>query len=371
MRPGSQTLHLHGMVLPGGSVQDVFVVDGRVTFTPAADAVTVVDGGYLVPGLVDAHAHLSLASPAGPGASADERVRRSAETQLAAGVLPVREPGSPDHASREVGPHAGLPRTVTAGRLLARPGRYFPGLARELEPDELPEAAAQEAAASGAWVKVIADFLTPGGAVTPSFPAEALTEAARRAHAAGARITAHATTPEVIDACLDAGFDAIEHGTMLRVDQLDRLAAAGVTLVPTLLIGDGILDAVRGFGGDGRAVAAMRQALDAQPAVVRQAAERGVTVLAGTDAGMVPHGLVAFEIGRLLAAGLTPELALGAGSWLARDYMGLPGIEEGAPADIVAFADDPRQDVEALRRPGRIVLDGRVVPDRDAAGHDR
>jgi imidazolonepropionase-like amidohydrolase len=355
-------MHLHGSVLPGGSVEDVFVLDGRITFTPVQDAVTVVERGWLVPGLVDAHAHLSLHSPAGPGAPPADRVRRSAETQLAAGVLLVREPGSPDHASREVGPHAGLPRTVTAGRMLARPGRYFPGLAREVEPDELPDAAAEEASASGAWAKVIADFLTPGGAIAPSFPADALTEAARRVHAVGARITAHATTPEVIDACLAAGFDAIEHGTMLRGDQLDGLAAAGVTLVPTLLIRDSILGAIQAFGGDGRAVASMRQALDAQPAVVRQAAERGVRVLAGTDAGMVPHGRIADEIGRLLAAGLAPGQALGAGSWLAREYMGLPGIVEGAPADIVAYAGDPREDVEVLRRPRAIILDGRLVP---------
>jgi len=105
----------------------------------------------------------------------------------------------------------------------------------------------------------------------------------------------------------------------------------------------------------------MRAVLDAQPDLVRQAAEQGVRVLAGTDAGMVPHGLVANEIGLLLKAGLTPEQALGAGSWLARDYVGLPGIVEGAPADLVAYPDDPRRDVEVLRRPSLVLLDGRVI----------
>jgi imidazolonepropionase-like amidohydrolase len=76
---------------------------------------------------------------------------------------------------------------------------------------------------------------------------------------------------------------------------------------------------------------------------------------------MVPHGQVATEIGMLRAAGLTPTQALGAGSWVARSYLGLPGIEEGAPADLVAFPDDPRVDVEVLRRPDFVMLDGRRV----------
>jgi imidazolonepropionase-like amidohydrolase len=354
-------MHLRGAALPGGQVRDVFIVDGRITFVPAEDARTVFDGGYLVPGLVDAHAHLSLFSPAGDGAPPPERVRASARAQLEAGVLAVREPGSPDYASQEIGPAIGLPWTVTGGHLLAAPGRYFPGLGREVTPDDLPAAAAEEVAASGAWCKVIADFLAPGGVVTPTFPPDALAEAARVVHAAGGKITAHATCPDAIDAVLAAGFDAIEHGTLMRPDQVETLAASGAVLVPTLMIGDGILNAVRGLGGDDTAVERMRRALATQGDVVRAAAERGVPVLAGTDAGMGPHGQVATEIGMLLQVGLSPATALGAGSWDARRYLGLPGIEDGAPADLVGYRDDPRQDVEELRRPAIILLNGQQI----------
>jgi imidazolonepropionase-like amidohydrolase len=355
------TLHLRATVLPDGAVQDLFVVNGRITFIEQDDATTVLDGGYLTPGLVDAHAHLSLNSPAGDGAPPSERVRASATAQRDAGVLALREPGSPDYASQQIGPGEGLPRTVTGGHLLARTGRYFPGLGREIEPDELPEAAEQEARASGAWAKVIADFVAPGGVITAAFPADTLAEAARRVHAVGGKITAHATVPDVIDACLAAGFDCLEHATLMRPDQVDAVAASGTVLVPTLIIRDGILGAVRGFGGEEATVRAMSAALDRQGDVVRQAAESGVTILAGTDAGMVPHGLVATEIALLLAAGLSAEQALAAGSWAARSYLGLPGIAEGAPADLVAFEDDPRRDVEVLRRPALIMLDGRRV----------
>ncbi|MDP3890774.1 hypothetical protein [Nocardioides sp.] len=120
-------LHLRGHVLPGGQVRDVYVVGGRITFESPGRVEPVVDGGWLVPGLVDGHAHLALASPAGPSATEEERVEASARAQLAAGVLLVREPGSPGHASRGVGPERGLPRTVTAGRFLAPPGGLLPG----------------------------------------------------------------------------------------------------------------------------------------------------------------------------------------------------------------------------------------------------
>jgi imidazolonepropionase-like amidohydrolase len=84
------------------------------------------------------------------------------------------------------------------------------------------------------------------------------------------------------------------------------------------------------------------------PDMVRRAFEAGVKILAGTDAGLVPHGLIAQEIRLLIAAGLPQEIALAAGSWEARRYLGLPCIEEGGPADITVYPDDPRADLEVL-----------------------
>ena len=57
-------------------------------------------------------------------------------------------------------------------------------------------------------------------------------------------------------------------------------------------------------------------------------------------------------IGRVLfPAGLTTHLALGAGSWTARFYLGLPGLMDGGPADAVIYKHDPRNDLSELRRP--------------------
>ncbi len=117
---------------------------------------TISDGGYLVRGLVDIHAHRSLHSPAGDAAPAEQRVRAA---QLAAGVSAGRAPASPDRASQQVG-----------GRMKAYRG----------------------AAAGGGWVKVITESPAPA---VPSPPRSRPTcsPSARRAHAAGAQIAAHAT----------------------------------------------------------------------------------------------------------------------------------------------------------------------------------
>jgi imidazolonepropionase-like amidohydrolase len=85
-------------------------------------------------------------------------------------------------------------------------------------------------------------------------------------------------------------------------------------------------------------------------------------VFAGTDAGGgIEHGRIADEVRALHEAGLPLEAALAAASWKAREWLGLPCIQEGAPADVVVFDDDPRADLEALSRPGLTLLRGRVV----------
>ena len=100
--------------------------------------------------------------------------------------------------------------------------------------------------------------------------------------------------------------------------------------------------------------------------MVRYAAEAGVRLLAGTDSGVVPHGAIAGEIGRLVEAGVPAEAAVAAGSWDARAFLGFVGIADGAPADLVAFDADPREDPAVLQQPGLIVLAGHIVSDARA-----
>jgi imidazolonepropionase-like amidohydrolase len=126
----------------------------------------------------------------------------------------------------------------------------------------------------------------------------------------------------------------------------------------------GIRAMVRDLGFPTAAVRQIDDGLARQPEILREAAALGVTILAGTDAGMGPHGMIRGEVELLLGAGLTPHVALGAASWAARSWLGLPGIEEGAPADLVAYRDDPLQDMAVLSDPTLVFLDGRLVSDR-------
>jgi imidazolonepropionase-like amidohydrolase len=53
--------------------------------------------------------------------------------------------------------------------------------------------------------------------------------------------------------------------------------------------------------------------------------------------------------------------ALSATTWGAREWLGQPGLEEGAAADLVVYEQDPRADVRVLAAPLQVVLNGRVV----------
>jgi imidazolonepropionase-like amidohydrolase len=363
-------LCLRATVLPDGGRREVFVVQGRITFRPPAggEVRVVLEDGYLLPGLVDAHAHLGAGSPAPEDASPEERARASARLHLDAGVLAIREPGGPDRASTSIGPHEGLPRVDTAGQWLVAPGRFFPGLGREVSDGVLPGAAVEEAHASGRWAKVIGDWGDAHPPLQPSFSAAALAEAAQRVHAVGARLAVHAMMAETIEMAIAAGADSIEHGVGLLDDHVTALAARRIALVPTLTPLAGVplekWRAVMSTAGWTASWIEARLAVFAQhPEMVRRAAAAGVLVLAGTDAGFgPPHGMIRGEIALLRQAGLPAESALAAGSWAARRFLGLPGIEEGAPADLTAYRDDPRAVPEVLAHPTLRLLDGRLLP---------
>jgi imidazolonepropionase-like amidohydrolase len=355
------TLHIRGTLLPDGEPRDLFVEGGAFTFEATGDAKTILEDGYLLPGLVDVHTHLPFHSPAPEGASWEEASLASARLELESGVLALRDPGGP--APSGIGPSVGLPRTFTAGRFLAARGHMFPEHGQvEVTDEELPDAAEEQFRASGTWVKVIGDFPIPGQGFDPAFDTDALTKAARRVHDLGGRLAVHAIAAESIDRAVEAGADSIEHGLMIQPEQVAELAGRGGVLTPTMISTPGWLPGVlHQMDIPEDEIRPIAKAVERHADIVRAAWETGVTVLAGTDAGIVAHGLVHREIGLLADAGLPVEEALGAGSWKARSFLGLPGIEEGAPADLVAYARNPLEDPTALAEPILIILDGRIV----------
>ncbi|WP_035857123.1 amidohydrolase family protein [Cryptosporangium arvum] len=354
-------LHLRGVVLPDDVERDVWIVGDRLTFEPVPDAKTVSTGGYLLPGLVDAHCHPGIA-PDGPVTEVAE-AKRLALIDRDAGVLTIRDAGSPiDY--RELDDDPDMPRLIRAGRHLAPPRRYIPGLAVECSPAEFVEQAAVQAKAGHGWIKIVGDWIDRGaGDLSPTFDDATFAAAVTAAHDAGARVAVHTFSEDALPGLIAAGVDSIEHGTGLSVDLIDTMARNNTALVPTMtniLTFGGIAEKAQpkfpGYADH------MRRLQAGFPAVVRSAYEAGVPIYVGTDAGGgVAHGLAAGEMLLLADAGMAPLDVLAAGSWGARAWLGLPVIEEGALADVTVYESDPREDLRVLKAPSRIVLRGRVV----------
>jgi len=355
-------LHLSGVLLPEGEQRDLWVRDGRITFERVPGAETVSRGGFVLPGLVDAHCHVGIARGGGHLTDLAD-ARAQAVTERDAGVLLLRDCGSPVD-TRALDDDEDLPRILRAGRHVARPRRYLPGLGVEVEPADLVAEVRTQARAGDGWVKLVGDWIDRGaGDLGPLWPAEALTAAIAAAHEEGARVTAHTFGTDALPDLIAAGIDCIEHGTGLTEDLVAEMAARGTAVVPTLVN----VENFPGFAEAGQAkfpayASTMRRLYASSGAVVRAAYEAGVPVFAGTDAGGgIDHGVIADEIRALHTAGLPAEAALAAGSWAAREWLGLPGLVEGAPADLVVYDADPRADLDVLQRPQLTVLRGRVV----------
>jgi imidazolonepropionase-like amidohydrolase len=185
-----------------------------------------------------------------------------------------------------------------------------------------------------------------------------LRQIVERVHAVGGRVAVHSQHRAGGTAAVDAGVDSLEHGMGLDPGMLGRMAAQGTALTPTLSVLEGGLPIVRARPDSPRKQWFL-DGVSAHPGLVAAAAEAGVTLLAGTDTR--PHGGIADEVRALAAAGVPVTTALAAASWTARSFLGLPGLVDGAPADAVVYARDPRTDLDVLSRPEAVILRGRLI----------
>jgi imidazolonepropionase-like amidohydrolase len=348
---GETMFKIQGTTLPD-RVERTFVVDGdTLRVDPGSGAELLSEGGWLLPGLADMHTHPGTESPTD---TFDEgELRRHLGQHRDAGVLLVRMPGSAARIPKWVDDEPDLPRVRSAGRWLATPGRFFPDYGRDVTEDGLAAAAVEESQASSGWCKVIGDWL-PG---EPPVPLDVLRDVVSSVHAAGGRVAVHGQTAAGCRNAVLAGADSIEHGMHLEHDLLDQMAAQGTALVPTLTTFGGKIDRARAQEPSARRDWFI-SGWDGMASTVRAAYEAGVTVLAGTDD--IPYGSVTTEIDWLIKAGLPVEAAIGAASWTARAWLGVPSLAEGAPADIVVYDEDPVANPAVLADPKLIVLRGRV-----------
>ena len=312
-------------------------------------------GRYVVPGLVDAHAHPAVGSEAGmPVALGGAEALDVLAAWAACGVGLVRDTGSPGGSVLDLDLVPGMPRMQAAGRFLAPAGRYYPALLPEGAPQRrLTELAVGELARGGRWVKVIADFPAvadgkPSGPPGPTYSGAAIEAMIAAVHAAGGRVAAHVTTDFVFD-LVRAGADSIEHGTAIDESALRLMARTGAAWTPTLC-------AVLGLPGTATEAARRRAAQYRRRLheLLPLAHHLGVPILAGTDTA----GTLAREIALLAEHGLEPSAALQAATTTGYRFLGEPFDQPGQPATLVTYQDDPREDLAVLSSPHAVIIDG-------------
>ena len=377
---------------------DVAIENGRIAGLDkrgkraAGDDTIDATGLWLLPGLIDCHVHITQPTHDGdPRASAsrtDAEVALfaawAAEKTLQAGITTVRDVGGWNYVEMAVraailaGTIRG-PRMFLAGRLLSittSTTDYYPGMYEVADGVDAVRAAARRQLAHGAdLIKVMATGAMLSSESEDSraiqFTLDELRAAVEIARDNNKHVAAHCHALRGIHNAIEAGVDSIEHCTFADDDALRKMAAAGTALVPTLCAGEMLFR-------DKAAVASMPEYLrvrmaefnDVHMATIQRAHELGVTIAMGTDAGTPGnhHGLNAQECVILAQrVGMTPAQSIRSatlnGAALLRQTDHLGSLDKGKHADLVGFAENPLDDIEALARPTMVIKAGDVVRD--------
>jgi imidazolonepropionase-like amidohydrolase len=389
----------------GAAVRDgaaVLVADGRIVEVGAAgdgvpEGARVVDleGRTLMPGLIDAHAHVYPhvpspapgAEPLWPGAGA-HFLAGDLRDALRMGVTTLRDVGSYGDLvveARQAMRYGAMrgPRLLTCGRIIsatAPGGRWFEGMYREADgADDVRRAVREQVRRGADFVKVMTtgarsvELEDPGPA---QLTREEIATVADEAHRLGYRVAAHAEGLDGTEIAIETGIDTIEHGMYLnqRPDLLARMAAAGQFLVPTLGCFYGVAgDAAPGDAGSDGARPASGGApptwgrllvdlalhnLEQADLTLKAARDAGVPIAAGHD--WAPISDLGIEIVRMVHHGLTAREALVAATSTAARALGLGEqvgtIEPGRLADLVVVDGDPLASPAVVRDRDRIWL---------------
>ncbi|MBI3789421.1 MAG: amidohydrolase family protein [Gemmatimonadetes bacterium] len=364
---GEQPLRDVTIVLVGGRIAQV-----GAGATPPADA-TIIDlgGRWVLPGLIDAHTHISSLAAA----------RRALES----GVTTVRSASTPNFQD------VGLRELVKAGKL-AGPDVLAAGVFISPDLGESILADPRLAALAGGVntpeelrlvVNVNADHgvdvIKTRGTERAGLPntdprKQSYTEAQLRAIVEeatkrGLPVLAHAHGDEGAYAAVKAGVRSIEHGTYLSDSTLRLMARTGAFLVPTYTT---LID-LREPGGDYDDPVLHVRALHMIPTaqkMVRRARALGVKVITGVDTqyGTTSVSRVSHEIVSFTELGFTPLEAIKAATSLAAECLGLGSrtgrIATGYEADLVVIEGNPLEDIRQVQDVTVVVSNGRVALNR-------
>jgi imidazolonepropionase-like amidohydrolase len=382
-----------GTGAPVREARAVLIEDGTIrrvgaAAEPAPGGARVLDlqGRTLMPGLTDAHCHVSGRIPGTvrgaeailPGTAA-HFLQAELREYLRLGVTTIRVTGSQGLAPQEArqamryGAFRG-PRLLTCGRIIsatAPGGRFYGDMYREADgPDDMRRAAREQIRAGADFVKIMTTGARSNELEDPD-PLQVtlpeLTAVTDEAHRLGYRVSAHAEGLDGCEAAITCGVDTIEHGMYLnqRPDLLAMMAERGQALVPTLSgyyqmagLGEALDPAGSPAAPEMPAelVELARHNIEQGAASMRAAQKAGVKIALGSD---VEHA-VALEVQRMIHHGMPASEALMAATATAAEALGLAGhigtVEEGKLADLLIVDGDVAGEPALLGEPGRIWL---------------
>ena len=381
-----KTLSNQTIVIQGDKIVSV----GSDAQVPAGAQVIDLSNATVLPGLIDAHTHLTFTTNFGYsrlGISIPREAlygARNARVTLEAGFTTVRNVGATgftDVALRDAinaGDVPG-PRMLVSGPALSITGGHCDEnlLPFEWHVQDAGVADGIEAVQhkTREIIKYGADLIkvcASGGVLShgdnpqaSQYTLEEMKAIVADAHRLGRKVAAHAHGAQSILWASEAGVDSIEHGSYIDDAAIAEMKKNGTYLVPTLYLADWFLENAEKIGTPPELIAKGREVMPAARKNVARAFAAGVKVGFGTDAAVYPHGLNAHEFAVMVKLGLTPLQAIQAATINDADLLGwsdkIGTLEPGKWADIVAVDGDPLADVTTLERVKFVMKGGEVV----------
>lgn len=314
------------------------------------DLLVEVGGATLLPGLIDAHVHLTIGGAPAANAAADVRAGFTTVADLGArsdAVVRLRDSVA-----------AGLvpgPRILAAGLWVGVRGGVceFGGIGVPRDSGAIAARVRQNLSMGADLIKLCVTGWPALGWSDPDsveLRAPWLAGPVAQAHGAGRIAVAHAIGRQGVAEALAAGVDGLAHAAFLDSALIARMRRQGMWMIPTL---------ASLTAGD------TTPASRALAAAVRAAHAGGVRLVFGTDGGVLPHGRNAEEALALARVGLSPAEILRAATSDAAAALGIAdsvgAVRPGMLADLVAVDGDPLTDAAALTRPRFVMAAGRVV----------
>lgn len=379
---------------------DLRCADGRIaevgTRLTAPDDVRTVDlaGSHVLPGLIDAHVHVTAATAdlgTMPSSSPSYIAAHSARIMggmLDRGFTTVRDASGADYGLCDAQAEGLVrgPRLMFCGRALSQTGGHgdtrgrgtrvsddhpcCAGLGRVADGVDAVRAAARDELRKGAHhLKVMAS----GGVASPTdridstqYSMDELRAVVEEAEAANRYVAAHAYTARAVNRALEAGIRSIEHGNLLDDDSVRLFAEHEAFLVPTLVTYWALKKEGPEFGLPADSHRKVDEVLGAGLAALERAARGGVRTVYGSDllGGMHRHQNEEF---RIRAEVQDPIDVIRAATSTAAELLGLQGeigtLETGAYADLVVLRGDPLADIGFLADPANVagVVQGGAV----------